>query len=250
MQQDIKFLIKIVKQASKLVNHNFKTNLKDENNDLVTTLDLEIENFLISKLNKQYPNFKIISEEFNSNQTKELNYFTIDPIDGTINFANRLPLWGIQIAMVKNGKTCACVLYFPALNELFYADQTGAYNNGKLLNLHTSNVPSSLLIDQFYMENEHKFIEAITGKVPNHLRSRTIRKMYCASLTYCWIASGKFGALVFANDLPWDYTPGQYLVEKANGVTTTLNHNNKNYYIAAVNQQFLNKIVNTIKTTQ
>ena len=49
------------------------------------------------------------------------------PIDGIINFAYNLPIWGIQVAMVKDCETIASVIYFPKLKELYCADETGAY---------------------------------------------------------------------------------------------------------------------------
>lgn len=250
MSNDLKYLIKIVKLASKLVTDDFMVNAKDENNDLITDFDLEIEKFLIKKLNKKYPDYKIISEEFNTHQKQTKNYFTIDPIDGTINFANGLPLWGIQIAMVKDFKTCASVLYFPKINQLYYADESGAYCNGKRLDLSTAKTPSKPLIDQIYLDNEHAFYEEFTANIPSNLRARTVRKLYCAALSFCWNAMGSMGAFVFVKDLPWDYTPGMFLVEKANGATEIFNHNNKPYFVSAINQKVLNDVIDAIKKTQ
>lgn len=250
MTKDLKFLIKIVKQASKLVTDEFMVNAKDENNDLITDFDIEIEKFLIEKINKKYPDFKIISEEFNASEKETANYFTIDPIDGTINFAHGLPIWGIQVAMVKDCKTCAAVLYFPKLKEIYYADQTGAYCNGKLIDLSKIKYPSSPLIDQIYLEKEKEFCDEFTKDIPSNLRARVFRKIYCAAASYCWTASGNMGAFIFVKHLPWDYTPGMFLVERANGVTATFEYNNKPYYIAAVNKDILNNIINAIKNTQ
>ena len=78
---------------------------------LVTDLDWEIEQFLIGKIRESYPDFDIVSEEYNTNNEVTDNCFIIDPIDGTINFANKLPLWGIQIACIKDGKRVASVIY-------------------------------------------------------------------------------------------------------------------------------------------
>lgn len=225
-------------------------NAKDENNDLITDFDSEIEKYLIKEINKKYPNFKIISEEFNTNEKETENYFTIDPIDGTINFAHNLPLWGIQVAMVKNFKTCVCVIYFPKLDELYYADETGSYLNGKLLDLSKVKYPSKPLIDQIYLENENEFCEDFTRDIPLSLRARMFRKLYCASAGFAWTAKGGIGAFIFVKHLPWDYTPGMFLVEKANGKTATFEFNNKNYYIGAVNKEILENVINSIKKTQ
>ena len=85
MNKNLKYLIKVVKKASRLITNNLIVDSKDENNDLITNFDLKIETFISKKLLKKYPDFKIIGEEFSSNQNKTANYFTIDPIDGTIN---------------------------------------------------------------------------------------------------------------------------------------------------------------------
>lgn len=250
MNTHLKFLIKVVKKASKLITNNFIVNSKDENNDLITNFDLKIETFISQKLLKKYPTFKIIGEEFTSNQTQTANYFTIDPIDGTINFAHNLPLWGIQVAMVKDFKTCVSVLYFPKLNLMFYADETGAYCNGKLLDLSKTKFASKPLTDQIYLKNESDFYNELTKEIPSNLRARTIRKIYCASLSFCWVASGAIGAFIFAKNLPWDYMPGMFLVEKAHGVISQFEHNNQLYFIAAVNKEILNNVINAIKKTQ
>ena len=250
MNKNLKYLIKVVKKASRLITNNLIIDSKDENNDLITNFDLKIETFISKKLLKKYPDFKIIGEEFSSNQNKTANYFTIDPIDGTINFANGLPFFGIQIAMVKDFKTCFAVLYFPKLNLMYYADKTGAYCNGKLLDLSKSKFESKPLIDQIYLKNENNFYNELTKEIPSNLRSRTIRKIYCASLSFCWVASGAMGAFIFAKDLPWDYMPGLFLTEKANGATSQFKYNNQLYFIAAVNKETLNNVINAIKKTQ
>ncbi len=86
---------------------------------------MKIENFLIGEIKKNYPNFDIVSEEGNYNKAVTDNCFIIDPIDGTINFANNVPLWAIQVACKKNGKTVAAVIDMPRINEFYYADNAG-----------------------------------------------------------------------------------------------------------------------------
>ena len=113
MCDDLKFLIDVVKGASLLITDEFEVKAKDEKGDLVTNFDYEIEKYIIDKIQEKYPNFSIISEEYNSDKQLSENCFTIDPIDGTINFANNIPLWAIQIACIKNKKTCAAVIYLP-----------------------------------------------------------------------------------------------------------------------------------------
>ena len=53
--------------------------------------------------------------------------FIIDPIDGTLTYANHMALYGISVGVYKNGKPYAGFLYAPALNLLVYADDKDAY---------------------------------------------------------------------------------------------------------------------------
>lgn len=109
MSKDLKFLIELVKGASNLITDEFEVKAKDDKGDLVTNFDYEIEKYMIDKIKSNYPDFSIVSEEYNSNECLTDNCFTIDPIDGTINFAHSIPLWGLQVACIRNKKTCAAV---------------------------------------------------------------------------------------------------------------------------------------------
>ncbi len=55
------------------------------------------------------------------------NIWAVDPIDGTRLYANRMPLFGISIGLIKNLKPCLGAVYLPALRELYYCDGQKAY---------------------------------------------------------------------------------------------------------------------------
>ena len=152
MNQEIEFLIRIVKEAEKITRNSYEVHQKDDQGDLVTSLDIAVEKYLISQINENYPDFRIVSEEFNSDAAVAENCFIIDPIDGTINFANGLPLWGIQITCRKDGRTVASVIDLPDLEEFYYADDTGAYRNGQKIQIRK--VP------------EKNAVYAVMGKIP------------------------------------------------------------------------------------
>ena len=120
---EIKYLIKIVKQASKKI-EKMKINVSVKNassHDLVTNADFETEKFLTEKMKEKFPNFDVVSEELNPNGVMTENCFTIDP-----------PIWSIQIALIKNNENIASVIYLPSTDDLYYAVcGEGAYHNGK-----------------------------------------------------------------------------------------------------------------------
>ena len=98
----IEFLKRITFEAAKISENSFEVKTKGGENDLVTSLDLEIENYLINEIKNNYPDFDIVSEEFNTNGEVTDNCFIIDPIDGTVNFKNNIDMHGTQICLTYN----------------------------------------------------------------------------------------------------------------------------------------------------
>ena len=235
MSSEVNFLIKIVKEASLIINEKLEVKAKGNNGDLVTNFDYEIENYLINKIKEKYPDYSIISEEYNSNKELTDNCFTIDPIDGTVNFANNIPLWGIQIACIKNKETCASVIYLPKIDELYYADSTGAYLNNKRIHVNNLDYNNGL-----YTIDGPRGVEIQTKMrdVSTHFRS-----FGSAAVNFSWVASGKLGAVIFGYNTVWDYIPGMFLVEKAGGYT----YNSDNIHLAANSIEFLEILKNITK---
>lgn len=227
MNTKSQFLREIVKKANHLAKKEFETKNKGGESDLVTSLDLEIEKFLIDEIKKQYPNFDIVSEEFNSNHKITENCFVIDPIDGTINFANNLPLWGIQIACIENGKTVASCISLPRMNEFYYADETGAYLNDKKISVHEVPIKNALF--------------AIDGNnnLPSMQRMRKYsshrRNFGAVCVSMAFVASGRIHGAVFRSDKPWDYEPGLFICKMAGARIKNIN----GFHAAAMNQEFL-----------
>lgn len=227
MSKDLEFLIEVVKEASHLINSEFEVKAKDDKGDLVTNFDYEIEKFIIDRIKKEYPTFSIISEEFNSNNTLTDNCFTVDPIDGTINFAHNIPLWGIQAACIRNKKTCAAVIYLPKLNELYYADENGAFLNDEPISVNNYGVDKGLYST---IGLEGPGIEFDDPKIKHHYRN-----FHSAAVSLAYVACGRLSATNCVWNTLWDYTPGEFIVERAGGIV----YNESGMHIAANNEEFL-----------
>lgn len=224
---DLDFLIRIVKEANKISEEHFEVKQKGNESDLVTNLDYKIEKYLIDKIKENYPDFEIISEEYNTNNKVTDNCFIIDPIDGTINFANNIPLWGIQIAMKRNGETVASVISMPRINELYYADNTGAYLNNKMINISQVPIKNALyaidgndVLDELIKMNEYTCNRRCFGGV-------------CVSMAF--LAVGRIHGVVFKSDKPWDYEPGLFICKMAGAKVKNVS----GFHAAAMNQDFL-----------
>ena len=226
--KEIDFLKKIVLEANKISDKAFEVSSKGAENDLVTNLDLEIEKFLISEIKKEYPNFDIVSEEYNTNNQITDNCFIIDPIDGTINFANNLPLWGIQVACVKDGKTIASVISLPRINEFYYADETGAYLNDEKINVNEVPIKNAL-----YAIDGNNNLPCMQ-RMRKYSSNRRNFGGVCVSMAF--VASGRIHGAVFRSNKPWDYEPGLFICKMAGASVKSID----GFHAAAMNDEFLN----------
>lgn len=228
MKKEIEFLKEIVLKANDIFKNVFEISNKGAENDLVTNLDLKIEKFLIDEIGKEYPDFDIVSEEYNTNNQITDNCFIIDPIDGTINFANNLPLWGIQVACVKNGKTIASVISLPRINEFYYADETGAYLNNKKININEVPIKNAL-----YAVDGNNNLPCVQRMRKYSLNNRNFGGV-CVSMAF--VASGRIHGTVFRSNKFWDYAPGLFICKMAGASVKSID----GFHAAAMNDEFLN----------
>lgn len=228
MNTELEFLIKIAKKAEEISNEKFSVKQKGCENDLVTNLDEKIEEFLIGEIKKEYPTFDIVSEEKNFEKKVTKNCFIIDPIDGTINFANNLPLWGIQICCYSGGKPVAAVINMPRINEFYSADEGGAYLNGKKISVREVPLKNAL-----YVVDGNNNLPAYL-KMHKYSVNRRNFGGVCVSMAF--VAAGRIHGAVFRSDKPWDYEPGLFIIKMAGGAIMSV----PGFHGGAMNEEFLN----------
>lgn len=226
------FIKRIVREAEKLLARDFAVYAKGSEGDLVTDADYLVERFLIEKIQAEYPDFAIISEEFNPDAKLSENCFIIDPIDGTKNFANGLPLWGIQVACRKNGETVASVIDLPALKEFYFADKSGACLNGEKISVRE--VP---ILNAFYAAIGGDVIEAATRM---QKYGSTHRVFGAACVAFAFLAAGRMHGVSFRAENPWDFEPGLFLAKQAGAVVKS----EPGFHAAAMNEEFLEILKN------
>lgn len=240
MQKITKFLCGIVQQAAKITNKSFNVYAKKESGDIVTDvvtdIDKEVESFLIEKLNHKYPEFDIVSEEFNPDHDLTSSCFIIDPIDGTKNFAVDIPLWGIQIAAIEDGEVISAVIYLPKLNELYYADCDGAFLNGDLLEIS----PNHQALTPVYAVEDGNALMQMVKEV-----GYACRYIGASSVLLAWVAAGRLSGYCLRNRKVWDFVPGMYLVKMAGGYT----NDDPVLHIAATNEKMF-EILSNLPTSE
>jgi myo-inositol-1(or 4)-monophosphatase len=123
----------------------------------VSAADFAADAYITQQIHATFPENAIISEESGVLAQAKLlgETWVVDPLDGSTNYLHQIPFWGVSIAFLRNGEPELAVLYFPANQELVYAQRgQGAFAvqlpDGQPLPLQPC--PASLTANQFYMQ--------------------------------------------------------------------------------------------------
>ncbi|MCX6816833.1 MAG: inositol monophosphatase [Candidatus Beckwithbacteria bacterium] len=167
---------------------------------VVTHLDSQIENFLKKALKKILPQAGFIGEETGVNVRPEYNWI-IDPIDGTLNFANKIPVFAVSIALWYKNQPVYTLASFPISNEIIHALKSGGiFLNQKKIKPKFNRLKQKLLVYSMVGSAEEK--QAVFAKIC-HVSS--VPRSYGSCVFHgVNIALGRIDAGVFVNQAVWD----------------------------------------------
>ncbi len=219
-------LIEATKAGAAQMQHYFNSNLKisskDGLNDLVTEADHASEKAIFEVIQKNYPDHFILGEETGEIKTDSEIKWIVDPIDGTINYANGIPICCVSIGIEKQGKMILGAVYNPFMNEFFLAEKgKGATLNDKTITVsNKTNVAKSCLVTGFpytYLDSPNGplqvFEKLIRKAVP-------VRRLGSAAIDLCWVAAGRFDGFYEHKLQAWDAAAGFLMVQEAGGIVT------------------------------
>jgi myo-inositol-1(or 4)-monophosphatase len=239
-------------ELKRYFNGTFTISSKSTINDLVTEADHASEKAIFKVIQEQHPDHFILSEETGEIKQDSSYKWIIDPIDGTINFANGIPICCVSIGIEKDGVMVLGAVYNPFMNEMFVAEKgMGATLNDAPIHVsQQSELIKSCLVTGF----PYQYLDAANGplQVFEKLirKSVPVRRLGSAALDLCWTAAGRFDGFYEHKLQPWDSAAGYLMVEEAGGVVTDLKGNTYNPYqpgIIATNgkiHQALQDVVN------
>lgn len=203
-------------------NGNFKISNKEGFNNLVTEVDHASEKVIIDIIQKEFPGHYIMSEESGEIVMDSSYKWIIDPIDGTVNYANGIPLCCVSIGLEHEGKMIMGAVYNPFLNEMFVAERgKGATLNDKALRVsNKSDVLTSCLVTGFpysYLDQPNGPMQVFDKLIR---RGVPVRRLGSAAIDLCWVASGRFDGFYEHKLNAWDSAAGFLMVEEAGGKVT------------------------------
>jgi myo-inositol-1(or 4)-monophosphatase len=189
--------------------------------ELVTSADIAANEIIIGEILKVYPSDKIISEEsVNDSFSITGRTWVIDPIDGTVSYANNQYQVAVSIAFALGNQVEIGVVYNPFLDELFYAEKgDGAFLNGERIHVKEVHLLSECLIATGFPYKKDN-IANITLKLTNLLPEiRDIRRLGSAALDMCWVACGRLQGYYEGSLSPWDLAAALLIAKEAGAAT-------------------------------
>ena len=179
--------------------------------DVVTDVDRRSEALILGELRRRYPADSVLAEESGGAGVGERTW-VVDPLDGTINYANQIPIYCVSIALVVGGRPVVGVVHDPVRGETFSATATGpARLNGRTISCSTKDrledFVISLTLDPERLAGHGAGLTAAT---------RVHRRLGSSALALAWVGCGRFDAFVQSHNLSaWDVAAGGLIAERA-----------------------------------
>jgi myo-inositol-1(or 4)-monophosphatase len=190
--------------------------------DIVTEVDAEAETIILDLIRARFPDHGILSEEGGGSEAGGDYTWIVDPLDGTTNYAHRVPVFCVSIGVLEQEQPLIGVIHDPLRGQTFVAERgKGATVNGDPLRVsHTSRLSHALVGLDWGHSDE------VRGRTLGFLlqiapRCGTVRALGSAALAQAYVAAGWLDAYLNLALKPWDAAAGTLLVAEAGGRCTT-----------------------------
>jgi myo-inositol-1(or 4)-monophosphatase len=198
--------------------------LKSEN-DFVTIADRAAETAVLAEIRHRCPDHRILAEEAGWTGEKGSDYFWIvDPLDGTTNFLQGLPVYGVSVACSHRKELVAAAIYDPEGGNLFKATRGGgAYWNDKRMEV--SKLPDlrGAFVATGYPFRAKQAVDLYLDTFRAVFqRAKAIRRCGAAALDLAYTAAGVYDGFFEFRLSPWDIAAGALLIEEAGGRVSDL----------------------------
>lgn len=192
--------------------------------NLVSDADLEAERAVVDVIRATYPGHEVLAEEAHAGDTRAEHLWVVDPLDGTNNFAHKLPQFAVSVAYYHAGVARCGVIYNPVRDDWHIAVRgEGAFLNGERVRVGVQDRLGEVLVGVGFYYDRGAMMRATLAAIGDLKQSHQIhgiRRFGAATLDLCMVALGQLGAY-FEYDLsPWDFAAGRLFVEEAGGRVT------------------------------
>jgi myo-inositol-1(or 4)-monophosphatase len=194
-------------------------------NDFVTAADRESEAAIVAEIRRRFPRHRILAEEGGGAGAGggDLEWL-IDPLDGTTNFLQGLPIFCVSVACRRGGELLAGAVLEPPGGNLFTAARGGgAFWNGRPMRVSSRPGLRGAFLATGFPFRAHKTLDVYLALFRDvFLQVKAIRRCGSAALDLAWTAAGVYDGFFEFRLSPWDIGAGALLVREAGGRVTDL----------------------------
>ncbi len=197
--------------------------------DIVTETDIAAEAIILGLIRGRFPDHAILSEEAGGGKVGAGYTWVVDPLDGTTNYAHRIPVFAVSIALLEDGEPLVGVIHDPLRDQTFVAERgEGAALNGapgkRERPMRVSRVArlDHTVIGADWARSDERRSRVLAYLAQVAPRCGTIRVLGSATLALAYVAAGWLDAYFHLALKPWDTAAGMLLVAEAGGRCTTL----------------------------
>jgi len=227
-------LLRLAESATLLAGHYLKNkrrewqNLqKSSDHDIKIHADQRAEELIVEQL-RAGSTIRILSEESGrigsecgkrKKEKKSDLQWVIDPLDGSLNYHQNIPLCCVSIALYEGKNPILGVVYDFNRSELF----TGLVGVGAWLN-HDPVKPSQVdeisaaVLGTGFPVNTDFSSQSLSRFIGQIQRFRKVRLLGSAALSLCYVACGRIDAYQEENIMFWDVAAGCALVLASGGM--------------------------------
>jgi myo-inositol-1(or 4)-monophosphatase len=201
--------------------------------DVVTEADTMSERLIMDAIREHSPGDGMLGEESGGHATgsgasatdKHGRVWVIDPLDGTVNYANGIPFFCVSIGLVVDGRPVVGIVHDPTRGETYAA----AVDGPALLVDRGSPEGRTIIASEKEKLSDFVVSLALGGRaVATRVQAvrkavRISRSMGAAALALAYVANGRFDAFAQSSGLStWDIAAGGLIAERAGATVTDM----------------------------
>jgi myo-inositol-1(or 4)-monophosphatase len=190
--------------------------------DVVTEADHLSEALAIAAIRARFPADAILAEESGAHAADDAvvngRSWVIDPLDGTVNYANGLPVFCVSIGFVVDGRPIAGAVLDPTRDEMFAAAVDGpATLNGRVIHASTKDRLSDYVLS---LSLSGRSVVSRARAIRREVRAA--RSMGSGALALAYVGNGRFDAVIQETSLSlWDVAAAGLIAERAGAQVTS-----------------------------
>jgi myo-inositol-1(or 4)-monophosphatase len=223
---ELEFAVRLARAAGTLVLESYgrvSRVRKKSRRDVVTEVDLRSEALIARRIRRRFPEDGILAEESGAERVGgpdgARRWWAVDPLDGTVNYANGIPYFCVSLALIEDEAPVLGVVFDPLRGDLYTATANGpARLNGALARVTPKEslgdcVVSLAILGRGGLSRERKIAPEI----------RIHRRMGSAALSLASVGAGRFDAFIQNGGLSrWDVAAAGLIAERGGATVTNL----------------------------